>query len=366
MRPVLSLAIGAIIAAGGPQLLAAQSLDRRMAAAPDGPVQFTFAAREGACGNGKTFYHYDESGWRPVMGDNIRDGCAVGPARVVIVRAQKEVVKIETYVGPLVTDPTAGTDLGIIAAQDAATYLLGLAASLDASPPREALTAAMIADSAIVTPALLAIVKDPLRPRDLRHAAFTWLARRRAEPGGVGATTVARTFEQIARNRDESESIRRAAVGAIAGLDRGDGIPALLAFARDGDSWMAKQAFSLLMQSGDPRARQYLREAVRRNDLPEDHLLSVIQGIGGDYATTADYKLLRDLYPSFTTERERDVVISTLARAGGNDNMAWLIDRAKSPSESVARRRQALALLSRSDDPRIKDVLKDIIDASGR
>ncbi|MBM4193824.1 MAG: hypothetical protein FJ202_05525 [Gemmatimonadetes bacterium] len=41
----------------------AQSLERRVNAAPDGPVQFNFASRSGVCGNGQTFYRVDDDGW---------------------------------------------------------------------------------------------------------------------------------------------------------------------------------------------------------------------------------------------------------------------------------------------------------------
>ena len=88
----------------------------------------------------------------------------------------------------------------------------------------------------------------------------------------------------------------------------------------------------------------------------------MIRGVGNQYATTSDYTLLRDLYPSVNTDQERNAIINVLANAGGTDNVNWLLTIAKSPTEAVGRRRQAVSALSRSDDPRVKEALKGLID----
>jgi hypothetical protein len=51
-----------------------------------------------------------------------------------------------------------------------------------------------------------------------------------------------------------------------------------------------------------------------------------------------------------------------VAQAGGNENSTWLLAIAKSPTEPISRRRRAVALLSKYDDPRVKEALKDLID----
>lgn len=45
----------ALVAAAAP-ILAGQSLQSRVNSAPDGRVQFSFAARPGVCGNGRSYY----------------------------------------------------------------------------------------------------------------------------------------------------------------------------------------------------------------------------------------------------------------------------------------------------------------------
>ncbi|MES2307037.1 MAG: UPF0147 family protein [Gemmatimonadota bacterium] len=357
------LGLAAIAAAIAPAA-GAQTLERRVAGAADGPVQFHFAARDGVCGNGRNFMRAEDGGYYMSYNNdgNGRDACAVGPVRVVVARAGKEIVKIETYAGPLANDPEGGADLGAVSTREAAAYLLGLAGTLEGRPARDAMLPAMLADSTQVTSTLLALAKDQSRPRDVRRSAISWLSRRREESGGVGAAGVARALDQLVRDRNENESIRTAALTTVSGLDRGEGIPTLVTYAGDADSWLAKQAFSSLARSGDPRARQFVRAAIKRTDLTEESRVTAIQGIGGEQATGSDIRLLRDLYPSLNSDRERDAVLSSVANAGGNDNATWLLAIAKSPTEPANRRKRAVSLLSRSDDPRVKDALKELIE----
>lgn len=358
----IRVAAGVVLLAAAP--LQAQSLDRRIAQADGETVQFHFAARDGVCGNGRTFVRADDSGWYGLYyGDGGRsDLCANGPVRVVLTRAGKDVLKIETFAGPLVNDPQGGRDIGAVGAQDAVSYLLGLAQTLDGRPAREALFPALLADSAVTTPSLAALAKDQSRARDVRRSALSWLSRRRNEAGGLGGTAVAKVLDGIVRDRSEGESIRQQAMSSIANLERGEGIPELLQFVKDSDGWLAKQGLSTLSRSGDPRARQYVRGALSRADLTDEQRVTIIHGLGDEYASAADMKMLRDAYPGLNSDRERDAVIQVVAQAGGSENTSWLIALAKSPTETLQRRRRALSLLSRSDDPRLRDALKEMID----
>jgi hypothetical protein len=344
---------------------AAQSLERRVAAAGDSPVQFHFAAREGMCGNGKSYFRTEDDSWYGTFyggGDgNRNDPCVNGPVRVVITRAGKDVVRVETYIGPIPPDAVPAQELGAVPAKEAVAYLLSVAASGDGRPARDALTPAMVADSSVVTPTLLQIAKDQSRSRDIRRSAINWLARRRDEKGGVGASGIAKALDQLVRDRTESETIRSQALGNISRFDRGEGIPVLMGFAGDEDKWLSRQAYQTLARSGDPRARQFVRDQVKRADLDEDTKVEVIRGIGDDYSTSADIKLLRDLYTTVDSDKERDAIISTVANAGGSDNANWLLDIAKSKTEPAGRRRRAISLLSRYDDTRVKEALKGLI-----
>ena len=61
-RATLAVAVAAALAAA-PSTAPAQALDRLVSGAPDGTVQFHFAAREGVCGNGRNFYRASEMGY---------------------------------------------------------------------------------------------------------------------------------------------------------------------------------------------------------------------------------------------------------------------------------------------------------------
>ena len=111
----------------------------------------------------------------------------------------------------------------------------------------------------------------------------------------MGASGITKALDALVRDRNESETIRNQALNTIGRFDRGEGIPSLMGFAGDADKWLAKQAFNTLSRSGDPRAREFVREQVKRADLDEDSKVEVIRGIGDDYATSADLKLLREL-----------------------------------------------------------------------
>jgi hypothetical protein len=364
VRPAVRITSVAALGALLPMIAGAQSLERKIANAGDTPAQFHFSARDGVCGNGKTYFRTEDDNWYGTVysTDGMRnEPCAPGPVRVVVTHAGKEIVRVETYVGPTPADAPPAQELGAVPAREAVAYLLGIAASTDGKPARDALTPAMLADSAVVTPTLLQIAKDQSRGRDIRRSAITWLSRRRDEKGGVGASGIAKALDQLVRDRTESETIRSQALGTISRFDRGEGIPTLMGFAGDQDKWLARQAFQTLARSGDPRAREFVRDQVKRADMDEDTKVELIRGIGDDYATSADLKLLRDLYATVDSDKERDAIISSVANAGGSDNANWLLDIAKSKTETVGRRRRAVSLLAMYDDARVKEALKGLI-----
>src|SRR3954469_20137186 len=90
-------AAAALIAAVGPAAFA-QSLESRVASAPDGRVQFSFPSRPGVCGNGRSYIQTSPNNFTGNISSNgtyyTNDGmrvdpCIAGPVRVVIDRADK-------------------------------------------------------------------------------------------------------------------------------------------------------------------------------------------------------------------------------------------------------------------------------------
>jgi HEAT repeat protein len=364
----------------------AQSLANRINAVRTGRVHFTFAAREGVCGNGRSFISVGSDmtiGSHTFMSDGrVSEPCERGPVRVVLDRADGGVIDVNTYVGR-VSDGTpgaadAGTSLGPVRAAEAAQYLLGLAATVDGKPGRDAILPAVLADSVDVTPQLVAIARDESRPREVRRSAISW-AGRQSDAAGAGARVV-EALVRIARNENDNNGVRQQALHTLARLDHGAGVPALMDLARpDADTWLTRESVQALAQSGDPRARGYLRSVVERADLPDEMLAIAIRGVGRQFATPRDAALLRQVYPKLTSERTKQSVINTLAELGGAENERWLLGVARDENERQSIRQQALqrarsagapiqelvAMYDRTNDPRMKEILISVYVQSG-
>src|SRR5687768_4250532 len=157
--------------------LQAQSLAARIQAVGEGPVSFHFAARPGVCGDGEHFvrtgrssYHGSFTSGRPM------EPCIVGPVQVRLTVEDGAVNRVQFWVGPLRS--REARDLGVVSAPDAARYLMTLAARGTPRASAKAIFPAVLADSAVVWPSLLAIAKDTdTRSRATRQDALFWLSR---------------------------------------------------------------------------------------------------------------------------------------------------------------------------------------------
>ena len=322
----------------------AQSLASRVASAPDGAVQFTFAARAGVCGNGRSFLSTGTGSYFGSWDDRARpEPCEAGPVRVVITRADRMTVGVETFVGP-VQAAQGIADLGRVSPREASDFLLGLAASADGKPGRDAILPAALADSVDVTPALLALARDKARAREARRSALSWYGRLSADRGADATRRAADALAAIARDGEDSQPVRSQALSSLARIEDGAGVPLLITLTGNaGDAWLAREATGALARSGDPRARQHLRALARRADLPDDVLASAVRGIGREYATAQDLAFLRELYPRLTSDGARAAVIGAVADAGGAENTAWLLGLVRDASAPVQMRRRALS-----------------------
>lgn len=375
-------AIVAVVFLLPPSAARAQNLANRIASAPDGAVQFTFAARPGVCGNGRTYFSINGSSWYGTMNDNTlrSEPCQPGPVRVVLGRAGRDIVDVNTFVGPAQQGAGGTTDLGAVPAREAADYLLSLAARIDGRPGRDAITPAMLADSSVVSPQLLAIARDQARARETRSHAISWLSRGFEERGGVAPGQLARALGEIARDENDNQQVRSSALRVLSRQENGEGIPALIEISRSTqDIWLGKQALTTLAQSGDPRARTYLRTAVQRDDLNDDMRVAAIRGIGRDYATSQDAEFLRGAYAKLPSEKTKDAVLSSLGEMGGTANAKWLLTVASNNDETIRLRRRAVQLSERAgmtvadlsqlydrvDDMQMKDAVISSLAANG-
>jgi hypothetical protein len=98
-----------------------------------------------------------------------------------------------------------------------------------------------------------------------------------------------------------------------------------------------------LARSGDPRARDYLRTALRGGGLNDDVAATAIRGMGGSYATASDASFLRDIYPTLQGDKAKSAVFSALAEIGGADNRTWLLARVRDADANSDDRRRALS-----------------------
>ncbi len=326
----------------------AQTVEHRVNGAPTGNVTFHFAARANVCGDGQNYLRSDYGSWYGSNYDMSRTlSCDAGPVRVLLVRDGRDLLRIQTFAGPLATDPNA-TDLGAVPAAEAASYLLGLAKSVDGRPGRDALLPAMLADSTLVTRDLLAIAKDAQRTREVRRSALSYLVRRRGDRGELSADEVSRALTTIARDESETRTVRDQAMGSLARVESGEGLTAMVAMTEDAsDSWMARRAVELLANSGDPRARPYLRTAAERTELTEEARVAAIGGIAGEYATSKDGEFLRGLYVRLNSDRLREAALSGVANIGGADSRQWIMGIARDSSQDIRQRRRAVELSDR-------------------
>jgi HEAT repeat protein len=153
----------------------------------------------------------------------------------------------------------------------------------------------------------------------------------------------------IARDESDNQSVRQQALSVLSRLEHGVGIPALVELSRQqGYTWLAKESIAALSRSGDPRAREFLRTAVRRDDLPDDVMATVIRSLGQDYSTAQDAALLRSVYPNLRGDRSKNAVISAVGDVGGTENVRWLMDLARNDSTNQSRRSSALEAANRA------------------
>jgi HEAT repeat protein len=356
------LTVAAALVAAAATPASSQSLADRVASAADGRVQFNFPSRPGICGNGRTYIQTGPNSYSGTFYGNFNDGvraepCVSGPVRVVIDRADKTPLSVQAYVGPMDSTLRGVTDLGHVRGQEAADFLLSMAGKIDGRAGREAIMPAMLADSANTAATLVTIARNTALPRETRRAALNYMGR---STDGMQTipSSVTDPILQIARDENDNQTVRQGALSVLGRLDHGAGIPPLIDLSRQTQSnWLAKESMSTLARSGDPRARQYLRTAVRRTDLPDEVLTVALRALGQDYATAQDAALLRELYPTLKSDRSREAVFQALTDIGGAENTKWLVNLAQDGNEPLQMRRRAIDAASRSGAS-ISDMVK--------
>jgi hypothetical protein len=247
-RLATALALLTLPAAAG-----AQTLAQRTETLGDGTLRFSFAARAGVCGNGGhniTIVSHDED-------NEWESDCTPGPVRVSLRVRGGRVADAHTYVGGRWRPPEGKTtDLGQLPARQAATDLLALVEQQRADA-EELVTAATLADSAVVWPVLLRIARRTELPVETRRQAVFWLG----QAAGEAAT---RGLDSLASDGGEEVEVRKQAVFALSQRPADEGVPVLIRIARSNPhAELRKSALFWLGQSEDPRAIALFEEILR-------------------------------------------------------------------------------------------------------
>ena len=245
-------------------------LERRVAAAPDGTVRFSFAARPGVYGNGRNVIGWDcrsgrcrsqqvQGNYSDWEGDDWTSACDSGPVRVALNVRAGAVTDLHTYVGGQWRPPSAGiTDLGSVAARDAAAYLLAVAQRDVGRASERAILAASLADSATIWPDLLKIARDAGMSRKVRRSAVIWLG----QAAGDAAT---RGLTDLIDQRGGDREVKETAVFALSQRPRDEGVPALIRIVRgNADPELRRKAIFWLGQSDDARALALFEELLTK------------------------------------------------------------------------------------------------------
>ena len=352
----------ALIAAAGS--VGAQTVERRVAGAPDGNVTFSFASRADVCGDGRNFIRADDM-WMGSFNDGVRaQACERGPIRVLLTSDGRDIIRITTFAGPVAEEPGA-TNLGTVPAADAAAWLLGIASRVDGRPGREAIMPAALADSALVTRELLAIARNVDRSRELRRSALSWVVRRRGERGELSGEEVSRTLVTIARDENEVRTVRDQALSSLARLESASSLDALVSMTTGTtEAWLARRAVEVMASSGDPRAHDHLRTAAESSNLAEEARVAAISGLAGSYATSRDAEYLRGLYARVTSDRLRDAIMTGVATIGGKASRDWVVGIARDANAPIQQRKRAIGLADRlgvsaADLSQLYDTIED-------
>lgn len=270
-KTILAFSLLASIALSGAPLQAqggeptrtedAAPLGERLRGVREGTVRLAFAARDGVCGNGSTWFRTGEGQYagrhegRGARSAEIDVTCDPGPVRVVAERRGGRTVELRTYVGGAWRPDAAAIDLGTVRAADAVSLLVDEIERGEAKVARDALLPLGIAAAEVPWLRVLDKARDTGRPRAVRTQALFWAAQAASDRAARDIGVIAAT--------DPDVEVRRQAVFALSRRD--DGVEHLLRLARTSTHREVRRAaYFWLGQSADPRATELFAEVLTR------------------------------------------------------------------------------------------------------
>lgn len=240
----------------------AQDLASRVASVGTGTVRFSYAAKEGVCGNGRGSIQIRSRDGATSVGERSvnttrrnewEDDCEPGPVRVAVDVESRRVVALRSYVGGRWRGESA-RDLGEVPAAEASAFLLELTETATSRVARDAIFPAIIANVPSPSRRLLTIAKDEDRPREVRTQAIFWVAQAAGE-------VVTADLEEF--TNDPEKEVRESAVFSLSQRPADESVPALIRLARTHrDPNVRRTAVFWLGQKRDPRALAYFEEVL--------------------------------------------------------------------------------------------------------
>ncbi len=267
LRPVASAlaAVASVLVCASTTVVDAQGsrdgpIAARVAGVQTGTVRMSFAAREGVCGDGWSWYRSRSNGvsgsfYNYNGGKDVEPPCQRGPVRLVVNRDQGQTREIRMYVGGTWKTDQSATDLGTVSAAEAGRWLLAQAEQGDDRIAGSAMSAATLGDSIEGTATLLRIATDSKRSAGIRSSALNWL-------GEVAGEKVAAKLDSIAYEEGDRE-LRKQAIYSIARRPADEAVPTLIKMAETlPDRELRKAAVYSLARIKDPRAVAWITRAV--------------------------------------------------------------------------------------------------------
>lgn len=260
-----ALAVSLLASIGSSATAQAQSVASRIDGVTNGKIRLNYAAGQGVCGNGPTWFRSRDGRSGTFYGSwngssesqrEIETTCERGPVRVVIVREDGDTKAIRMYVGGRWKADTGITDLGTVSGVDAGAWFLRQAERGPVKVARSALQAAILTDSVQASQVLLRIARDDSRPQDVRNAAVNWL-------GEVVGERVSATLDSIAYEAGDRD-IRRTAIHTLARRPKEEAVPALQKMAETlPDRELRRTAVMALAQTRDTQAIAWLERRLQ-------------------------------------------------------------------------------------------------------
>jgi PBS lyase HEAT-like repeat. len=108
------------------------------------------------------------------------------------------------------------------------------------------------------------------------------------------------------------------------------------------DEELQRKAIFALSQHSGARAGEILRDLVTRKDLPEETRGRAIFALGQMGGDGGDVGYLRELFPTLESPRLKEQVLMGVAQNGNAENRRWLLDIATDSKQDVEVRKKAL------------------------